>query len=293
MTGQQRTGLAFTTPVIVAILVLYVLPTAGALLLSLTDFDVYAFANPANLRFVWFANYRQLLTDPLFWHALGNTLVFSIVGVPLTLGVSLGAALMLDARGLRWRAFWRVALFAPYVTTLLAAAVLWRYLLDPRFGLLNRGLALLGIAPIDWLGDPRFSVPAILLFIAWKRFGYNMILFSAALTAVPADLMDAARLDGANLWTRLRHIVLPAIGPVLLLAGLLSVAEFLQIFDEPYVMTQGGPAQSTLTVLYFMFNRGFEWWDLGAASAVAVVLFALILCVTAVQWRIGRRAAWA
>ena len=145
---------------------------------------------------------------------------------------------------------------------------------------------------IDWLGDPATSIPAILIFVTWKIFGYNMIVFTAALAAVPQDLMEAARLDGAGRWTRFRHVTLPAIGPTLVLAGVMSVAGFLQIFAEPYVMTLGGPAQSTTTILYFMFDEGFKWWNLGQASAVAFVLFLMILAVTWVQTRYARRREW-
>ncbi|MGI4730249.1 MAG: carbohydrate ABC transporter permease [Janthinobacterium lividum] len=292
MRRERRAAVAFAGPALVAATLFFVVPTAAAMVLSLTDFDIYALADLRDLRWVGLANYRALLGDPLFGRALLNTLVFACVGVPAALAASLGAALLIEARTVRWKAVWRVALFAPYVTTLIATAVLWRYVLDARYGLLNRALGVVGIAPVDWLGDPRTSIPAITLFIVWKNFGYNMIVFSAALTAVPSDLMDAARLDGAGAWMRFRHVVLPAIGPVLLLAALLSMANFLQIFDEPYVMTKGGPAGATVTILYFMVQQGFEWWSLGYASAVAVVLFVLTLAVTAVQVRLGRRREW-
>jgi multiple sugar transport system permease protein len=289
---EGRAALAFTAPVLAAIMLFFAGPTLAALALSLTDFDIYALADLRDLRWTGLANYTALLRDPLFGRALANTLVFAALGVPAAIGASLGAALLIQARTVRWKPVWRVALFAPYVTTLVATAVLWRYVLDTRYGLLNRTLGAVGIAPVDWLGDPRFSIPAITLFVVWKVFGYNMVVFSAALATVPAELAEAARLDGAGPWTRFRHVTLPAIGPTLLLAALLSVAGFLQIFAEPYVMTKGGPAGATVTLLYFMVEQGFEWWSLGSASAVAVILFALTLAVTTVQVRIGRRREW-
>ena len=170
--------------------------------------------------------------------------------------------------------------------------VVWQYLLDTRTGLINALLAAVGVAPVDWLGSPATSIPAIVLFVVWKVFGYNMIVFTAALALVPTELYEAARLDGAGPWTRFRHVTLPGIGPALLLAATLSVANFLQIFTEPYVMTHGGPAQSTETVLYYLFSQGFDWWSLGLASAVAVVLFAAILALTAVQAAFGARFEW-
>ena len=292
MTRQERAGLFFTVPVLVLTLVVFVLPTLGALVLSVTDFDVYALGDLRRLRFVAFANYAELLGNPLFWRAIGNTLLFAGLGVPAAIGASLFAALLLDAATVRWKPVWRLLLFAPYVTTLVATAVVWRYVLNTRFGLLNYALGSIGIPPVDWLGDPRSSIPAILLFVVWKVFGYNMVVFTAALAAVPQDLHEAARLDGAGRWLRFRHVTLPAIGPTLLLAGVISVAGFFQIFTEPYVMTHGGPSQSTVTVLYFMFEQGFEWWSLGSASAVAVLLFLSILAVTLVQVRLGRRFEW-
>ena len=290
--AQARTAWLFTAPVLAIILFVFVLPTVLALALSVTDYSIYALADWRNLSFVGLGNFIDLLRTPLFWRALGNTALFAVLGVPMAIGASLGAALLLNERTVRWKPLWRVLLFAPYVTSVVATAVVWRFLLNTRYGLINWAMGLIGIPPVDWLGDPHVSIPAILLFVTWKVFGYNMIVFTAALAAVPNDLMEAARLDGAGRWTRFRHVTLPAIGPTLLLAAVMSVAGFLQIFAEPYVMTLGGPAQSTVTVLYFMFDEGFKWWNLGQASAVAFILFLLILALTAVQTRVGRRYEW-
>ena len=290
--AQARTAWLFTAPVLAIILFVFVLPTVLALALSVTDYSIYALADWRNLSFVGLGNFIDLLRTPLFWRALGNTALFAVLGVPMAIGASLGAALLLNERTVRWKPLWRVLLFAPYVTSVVATAVVWRFLLNTRYGLINWAIGLVGIPPIDWLGDPHVSIPAILLFVTWKVFGYNMIVFTAALAAVPNDLMEAARLDGAGRWTRFRHVTLPAIGPTLLLAAVMSVAGFLQIFAEPYVMTLGGPAQSTVTVLYFMFDEGFKWWNLGQASAVALILFVLILAVTLVQTRLARRSQW-
>ncbi|MBB4152188.1 multiple sugar transport system permease protein [Sphingomonas jinjuensis] len=292
MTRQERTAWAFVLPVLAIIGLVFVLPTTLAFGLSVTDYSIYALADWSNLRFVGVGNFTALLTTPLFWRALSNTALFALLGVPMAIAASLFAALLLDAEAVRWKPLWRVLLFAPYVTSVVATAVVWRFLLNERYGLINYALGWVGIAPIDWLGSPTSSIPAILLFVTWKVFGYNMVVFTAALSAVPTELMEAARLDGAGRWTRFRHVTLPSIGPTLLLAAVMSVAGFLQIFAEPYVMTLGGPAQSTTTVLYFMYDQGFKWWNLGLASAVAFVLFLLILALTIVQTRIGRRYEW-
>lgn len=279
-----------SSPALAAILLFFVLPAAASLFLSFTDFDIYALADIGNLRFVGLANYERLLENPLFWKAMTNTLLFVGIGTPFIVALSLFAAMLVNSRWLQWRPVWRVALFAPYVTTLVATAVVWRYLLHTRYGLLNYLLSFFGVPPIDWLGSPTASLPAILLFVGWKTFGYNMIIFLAALQTVPRELDEAARIDGAGWFTRLRHVTLPAIGPTLLLVSVLTVAGMFQLFAEPYVMTQGGPAQSTVTILYFMYEEGFKWWNLGSGAAVAFLLFLCILAVTLVQLRLARRS---
>jgi multiple sugar transport system permease protein len=276
---------------LVLIAVFFLLPVIGAFALSFTDFDLYALADPNNLRAVGLENYRTLLETPMFWKALGNTAVFVVLGVPASLAASLGAALLIDARVARFKAFFRTAYFAPVVTTLVAVALVWRYLLHTRYGLINYLLVHLGLPAVDWLGDPHSSMPAIVMLAVWKNFGYNMVILLAALQAVPEELYEAARLDGAGAWARLVHITLPLLTPTLVLVGILTVSGYFQLFAEPYVMTQGGPLQSTVSVLYFMFEQGFKWWKLGFASAVAFVLFALILLLTALQLRLARRAA--
>jgi multiple sugar transport system permease protein len=288
-TQEARAGWAMTGPALAAILIFFVLPAAASLILSFTDFDIYALADIGNLRFVGLENYTRLVENPLFWKAMSNTLLFVVIGTPFVVALSLCAAILVNSRWLAWRPVWRVALFAPYVTTLVATAVVWRYLLHTRYGLVNYLLSLFGIAPIDWLGSPTASLPAILLFVGWKTFGYNMIIFLAALQTVPRELDEAARIDGAGWLARLRHVTLPAIAPTVLLVSVLTVAAMFQLFAEPYVMTQGGPAQSTVTILYFMYEEGFKWWNLGSGAAVAVLLFLCILGVTLVQLRLAKR----
>ena len=289
-TGEARAGWAMASPALAAILLFFVLPAIASLFLSFTDFDIYALADIGNLRFVGFQNYERLLENPLFWKAMTNTLLFVAVGTPFIVALSLFAAMLVNSRWLTWRPVWRVALFAPYVTTLVATAVVWRYLLHTRYGLLNYLLSFFGVPPVDWLGSPTASLPAILIFVGWKTFGYNMIIFLAALQTVPRELDEAARIDGAGWLTRLRHVTLPAIAPTMLLVSVLTVAGMFQLFAEPYVMTQGGPAQSTVTILYFMYEEGFKWWNLGSGAAVAFLLFLCILAVTLVQLRLAKRS---
>ncbi len=293
MIGAARlAGWAFAGPALAVIALFFVLPVLAALGLSLTDFDIYALANRGNLRFVGLGNYAELLTNPLFWKALGNTFYFVLVGVPLSILASLTAALLLQSRLARFKPFFRTAFFAPVVTTVVAVAVIWRYLFHTRYGLVNWGLGSIGVDPVDWLGDPHWAMPTIILFAVWKNFGYNMIIFIAGLQAIPDDLYEAARIDGAGPWAQLRHVTLPLLGPVLLLVGILTMAGYFQLFAEPYVMTQGGPLESTVSVLYLMYEQGFKWWNLGNASAVAFILFVLMASITSgLLWLARRKGA--
>jgi multiple sugar transport system permease protein len=285
----RRAAWGFVAPALSVIGLFFVLPVAAALVLSFTDFDLYALADSGNLRFVGLANYVTVLQTPLFWKALGNTLYFVGVGVPFSLMLALIAALLLDSQLARWKGFFRTALFAPVVTTVVAVAVVFRYLFHTRYGFVNYGLVWLGFEPIDWLGDADWSMPTIILFAAWKNFGYSMIILLAGLQAIPTELYEAARIDGATTWQRLRHITLPLLAPTLLVVSIITVAGYFQLFAEPYVMTRGGPLQSTYSVLFYMYDEGFKWWNLGRASATAFLLFVLILVATGLMLRLSRR----
>jgi multiple sugar transport system permease protein len=283
-------GWIFAAPALTVIAVFFGLPVVAAFALSLTDFDIYALADLHNLRFVGLGNYVGLLHNPLFWQALGNTFYFVGAGVPLSIAVSLGAALLLHSKLGHFKPFFRTAFFAPVVTTVVAVAVIWKYLFHTQYGLVNWALSYLHVDPVDWLGDPHWAMPTIILFAVWKNFGYNMIIFLAGLQAIPEDLFEAARIDGASRWRQFLHVTLPMLGPTLLLVGILTLAGYFQLFAEPYVMTQGGPLQSTVSVLYLMYEEGFKWWNLGNASAVAFLLFVLMSVMTSgLLWLARRR----
>ena len=289
---RRRRGISpawwFLAPALGAIGLFFVLPVLAAAVLSLTDFDIYAIGDASTARFVGLDNYATLLTMPRFWKAMGNTLYFVGVGGPLSVGASLGAALLVSAKTVRFRGLFRTALFAPVVTTLVAVAVVWRYLYHPESGLLNAALGALGIAPIDWLGDPAWAMPALILLAVWKNFGYNMIIFVAGLQGIPPELYEAAEMDGAGRWATFRHITLPSLAPTFLFVAVLTMVGYFQLFAEPYVMTQGGPLDATLSVVLLMYEEGFRFWNMGFAAAIAFVLFALILAGTVVQLRLQR-----
>ena len=294
MSGLERraafSAWLFLGPALLLISAFFFLPVLAALLLSFTDFDIYALGDLGRLRFIGFDNYQRLLHSPLFWTALGNTAYFVVVGGPLSVAVSLGAALLVNARLTRYPGLFRSAFFLPVVTTLVAVAVVWRYLYHPRYGLLNYALGLLGIPPIDWLGDPDWAMPAIILMAVWKNFGFNMIIFIAGLQNIPTPLYEAARLDGAGVWAQFRHITLPLLGPTFLFVALMTMIGYCQVFAEPYVMTQGGPVNRTLSIVLLMYEEGFRWWNMGYASAAAFLLFALILLGSLLQLQMRRSA---
>ena len=282
-------GVWFVAPALTLIGLFFFLPVAASLLLSFTDFDIYALGRLDRLRFIGLDNYRRLLNDPMFWTALKNTLYFVIVGGPLSVLASLGAALLVNHRLTRFQGVFRALLFLPVVTTLVAVAVVWRYLYHPRHGFLNYVLGWVGLPPIDWLGDPDWAMPAIILMAVWKNFGFNMVVFIAGLQSIPRRLYEAAEIDGADGWAQFRYITLPMLAPTFLFVTVITLIGYFQLFAEPYVMTQGGPADSTLSVALLMFQEGFRWWNLGYAAAVAFVLFLIILAGTLIQAWLRRK----
>lgn len=280
---QARAGWGFVTPALVLIGVFFVLPVAASLILSLTDFDLYAIADPRNTRLVGLRNYVALFRNPLFWTALENTFYFALVGGPLTVVTSLGAALLVNARLVPFKPFFRTIFFVPFVTTLVAVAVVWRYLYHPRYGLFNYALSAIHIGPIDWLGNPRWAMPAIIIMAVWKNFGYNMLICIAGLQSVPDELYEAAALDGATALQRFRYVTLPMLRPTLVFVVIVTMIGYFQLFAEPYVMTAGGPLRKTTSLVLLMYEEGFRWWRMGAAAAMAFVLFAIIGMASAIR----------
>ena len=290
MSGVRAPWL-FLAPALGALALFFAGPVVAGFALSLTDFDIYAIGDPATLRFTGLRNYRLLLGDPLFWTALRNTLFFVAVGGPLSIALSLVAALLVNARAARARGLFRTLYFLPVVATLVAVALVWRALYHPRVGPLAELFGALGLAPVDWLGDPRTAMPALVAMAVWKNFGFNLVIFLAGLQGIPERLYEAARIDGAGPWRQLRHVTLPMLAPTFLFVSLSTAIGYFQLFAEPYVMTNGGPSDATLSIVLLMYREGFRWWNLGYAAAVAFVLFLLILLVGLLQLRLRRADA--
>src|SRR6185295_4865991 len=233
-------------------------------------------------------NYLRLVADPLFWKVLRNTLVFVVIGVPLTLAAALGGALLVSSKLARLRGLYRTMFFSPVVTTLVAVAVVFRYLYHPRFGLINQMLGVLGLPAIDWLGNPAWATVAITLLAVWRSFGYGLVIYVAGLQSIPRSLYEAAELDGAGPWRRLVDVTLPLLRPTTVFVAVITTVGLFQIFAEPYVMTAGGPLGATTSVALLMYQQGFRWWSMGYAAAIAFMLFGLVLLASALQLALRR-----
>ncbi len=284
---QTRAGWLFLTPALGLIALFFFVPVLMGLGLSFTDFDIYAIGDPSTSRLVGLANYKAVLVNPLFWKVLGNTLYFVFIGGPISVLVSLGAALLVYSKRNRFPGFFRTVYFTPVVTTLVAVAIVWRYLDHPKYGLVNYALTALHLPAVDWLGDPHFAMPAIVILAVWKNFGYNMLIFLAGLANIPEEQYEAAQLDGASWLQRFRHVTLPGLSATLMFVAVITMLGNFQIFSEPYVMTQGGPLRSTTTVVLWMYEEGFRWWRMGLAAAIAFVLFLIMGLGTWIQMKIA------
>ena len=268
---------------LVLFLVFRFLPVVGAFLLSLTDYRL-----SGRWTFVAVDNYTRLLQDDLFRQTLVVTLTYTVIFVPLTVLLSLGTAVLLHQ--VVWkRGFFRGVFFLPYVTSIVLAAVIWKWIYDAQDGLLNAVLGLVSIGPVDFLGQSGSVLPSIAVTSAWKGFGYSMLILLAGIQAVPKSYLEAAMIDGASAWQRFRHITLPQLRPVLFFVLVIETIGAFQVFDAMYVMTGGGPVRSSYSLVYFLYDSGFKYFDFGYASAIGLVLFLIVLIVSLVQRRLVGR----
>ncbi len=281
-------GILFVLPALLLLVVFLFLPIAVSFLMSLTDLNIFSINRWERIQCVGWANYVKILLDPVFWKSLWNTLYFAGIGVPLTIGLSLLAAVALNQRVVKAKALFRVSFFAPVVTTIVAVAVVWRWLYNPEYGPFNWFLRSLGMDPLHWLSDPKTALPSLILMAIWKNFGYNMVIFLAGLQTIPETQYEAARIDGANSWQCFRYITIPGLAPTMLFVTVLTTIGYLQFFAEPYVMTRGGPLNATMSIVLYMYDHGFRFFNLGYASAISYALFGLIFCFTLVQLKMKK-----
>ena len=285
---NNRVGWAFSLPWSVLFVVFLAGPILASLLLSFTNFGLGDLRNPIGTDFIGIDNFRALASDPKFHQSTLNTLYFVVAGVPLTLGFGLGAALLLNSVLIRFKTFFRMGFYLPVVTSIVAIAVIWRYLLHPDLGLVNNLLAAVGVDGPNWLADPILAMPAIIAMAVWRNVGFVLVIFLAGLQGIPSDLSEAARIDGASRWKEFRYITLPMLRPTLLFASVITGIGYLQLFEEPFVMTGGGPLDRTLSVTMYVYQQGFSFLNLGYASAVAYALFLAIVVLTVINFRLLR-----
>jgi len=275
--GQAFWGLIFITPAILVFAVFAVLPVAWGVAMSFTLYDI---ASPPV--FVGLDNYAFLLADPEFGHAAVNTAIYVLGTVPPHIVLGLALALLLNMK-LRGLAFYRSSFYVPGVTSAVAASLMWLYIYNPQVGPANMVLKALGLPPQNWLLDLNLALPSIIVMSVWQGIGSGMLIYLAGLQGIPSMFYEAAAIDGANSWQRFRHITWPLLAPTSLFVLVTSCIGAFQVFQQPYVMTRGGPLDATLTVVLNIYMNGFRWGKMGYASAMAVVLFAAILVISIVN----------
>lgn len=274
---------AFLLPNLLGFLAFTLLPVVAALLISFTQWDLL---RPA--QWVWFDNYVRLWNDPLFHRVLRNTLIYVLGTVPVQMLLALLVALALNQR-IPGQLFFRTAFFMPVVASTVAVALVWRWIYHADFGLLNSALYALGVSdPPSWLSSSRWALPAVIIMSIWQQIGFSMVLFLAGLQGVPQTLYEAARIDGAGPWQRFRFITLPLLSSTTFFVLVIGIINSFQVFDQALVMTNGGPANATNTIVFNIYRYGFQFFQMGYAAAMAWVLFAMIFIVTLVQFRYQR-----
>ena len=285
---NRLTPYLFVSPAMLLLITFGIFPILVAAAISTTDMDISAFASWSNVDFVGADNYVKLFGDPDFWQALGNTGLFAVVGVPAIVVLSLATALLLN-RSQNWffRAL-RSFYFIPAITAIVAVSLVWSYLYNTQFGLFNYLLSLVGAEPVQWLSDPWLSKFSVGLVAVWRGTGLNIIIFLAALQGVPKEYLEAASIDGAGEWRKTFSITVPLLRFAIFFVSVTTTIAWLQFFDEPFVLTDGGPLGATTSVSIFLYKEGFRLNQFGYASAGSVVLFAIIAIITLVQLRLRR-----
>jgi multiple sugar transport system permease protein len=285
--GRRReviAGYLFSLPFLLLFLVFTIGPVVASFLMSFTDLRSADIRHPLAVGLVGLENYTKLFSDETFHKAAFNTAYFVVVGVPLTMVLALAVAVALDSGITRFRTFFRVGYYLPVVTSIVAVAVVWRFLLQPDTGIVNTLLGYVGIEGPSWLRSETWAMPSLIVMSAWRNMGALVIIFLAGLQVVPKEMHEAAAIDGAGAWGRFRHITLPLMRPTLLFGGVITMIGYLQFFEEPFVMTRGGPLDSTLSAAYYTYNQ-FGFGNYSYAAAMAYVLFVVIALVTALQFK--------
>ncbi len=282
--AEERAAWLFLAPSLVLFAIFTAIPVISALFISFTQWNLFN-----EVTWVGLGNYLELAKDEIFAKVLGNTAYFVLISVPVQIVLALLCALALN-RGIKGQTFFRVVYFLPVVTSTIAAALVWAWLFNSNFGLINAGLSLVGVTDLPkWMGSTRWAMPAIIIVSIWQNLGYAMVLFLAGLQNIGKDVHDAAALDGATGWDRFWHITLPLLSPTTFFVLVISIIGSFQVFELVLVMTKAGPANATNTLVYYIYQNGFQFYQMGYASAAAMVLFLIVLAFTLVQYKLQHR----
>lgn len=285
--GAWRTALLFLSPTLVVFSVFILFPILFSFYLSFQQWNMFGGAPT----FVGLDNYARMAQDPEFWAVFSNTAVYTIGTVPLNMALALAAAFALTKK-IRGRKFLRVAFFTPVIISWVSAAVIWRWVFDPSLGLANYLLEAVGLPSVNWMNEPSAAMAAIIIVGVWKTFGINMVLFEAGLSGIPEHYYEAAEIDGANGWHKFWKITVPLLSPTTLFILVLSMIGSFQVFDLVYVLTYGGPLGETKVLVFYLYEQAFQFFDMGYASAVAYVLFAVLFVLTLIQVRFFRQQVY-
>ena len=282
---RKRAGFLFVLPALVFFGSVFLLPLAQSVLYSF-----YRIQPGGAREFVGLGRYEKVLTDSTFWSAVGNTVQLLLLSVPVTVVFALAVALGLNRiSNLKWRNMWASMYFLPFATSLVAAALIWQWIYEPVYGFLNYALSFVGIPPQKWLQSLAQVLPSIAAVSVWVRIGFDTMIFLAALQAIPQEYYEAADIDGANAWQRLRYITLPMLNAQIIMVVILELIFNFKAFDQVYATTQGGPAGASQTIIMLLYDTAFKFFRFGDASVMAVFVFVALMVVTLVQWRLFRK----
>ncbi|PZD97200.1 sugar ABC transporter permease [Paenibacillus sambharensis] len=267
-------------PNLIGFLMFLLLPVFATFVISFSSWNL-----TDSFAFNGFDNYKELFHDPVFIQVMGNTFYFTIASVPIGIVISLLLAVFLNQK-LRFIRFYRAAFFIPVISSMVAVSVIWQWIYNPEYGLLNYALSWFGIDGPAWLTDPQWAMPTVILTTIWKSLGFNMLIFLAGLQSISESYYEAADIEGAKWYSKFWHITLPLLSPTTFFVTVMSIINSFQVFDTVYLMTQGGPARSTSVLVYYIFQNAFQYFRMGYASAMAYVLFFIVLMITFIQfWR--------
>lgn len=283
LTNNERfAGWVFILPALVGTLIFIIIPVICSFGLSFAKWDLL---NP--IQFVGLANYREIFSEALFYKILLNTVVFALATSVLGVIIPLVLACILNSK-IRGAEFYKTAYFLPFITPMIVIGVVWEWIFDPNIGLLNHVLHL----HINWLYDTHFAMPALIIVSVWKLIGYNMVIFLSSLSGISQSMFEAAKIDGANELQTFKNVTVPLLSPTIFFVVIITAISSFQVFDLIYLMTQGGPLNSTNVLVYAIYQNAFEYFNVGKASAIAYVLFVIILVLTLVQWNLRKKLVY-